>query len=979
MEHVNFINYSTFSNGYGLLKIEDIIKINKKNNSKYAVITDHMTCLGFADFNYECIKNNLTPIFGLSVKVKGLEGNFIFIARNENGLKSLYNIVSEKSIDENGFDFIEFEKLKNICNDLILITGNSESVLGKSFYSNSLNHTFSELSKVFNNKEKNNLLVLDVQKNFSHDKHFELEYQIAKLASQTKTNIIATSTNRMMKESHYILLEQKFINQFKIKDSNFSLENLGLNRNDFAKTISYINSNFFSKNIKDVSKFISTTVDLTNQFITPFNLFKEPEFPKSKKYSSLKEVLLNKWQSFLKKIPEDKRSVYKERIKHELSIIEKLKMEDYFLTFLSMAESAINNDIAFTIRGSGSGSLVNYVLGISSIDPVKNNLLFERFLNLTRAEQGDLPDIDFDTSDNKFVMQALELEYGKDHIAQLMNFDTIQKATVSLNFVKKSLLIEKNRNLDSINETFDLINNTFYDIKKIKTLSEEIKNNVALQNLYSSNKKVKFIIDSALTTERQVISKKRNPASVVLTEDNIKNHISITYNPDSFVQNIAEVSSTYVENMGFIKLDILSNHIIGYNLNAYKSLLNKEKLYDDNYDDKNVFNLFNDGFTFSLYQIKDIGRNIAQRMKINNFDDIVVLMGLIRPGVPKMEIESYLATKNNNNNTQIQYPIKSLGTILDNTYGVIIFEEQLMKIAQIIGGLTVDESDSLRRVIKSYSKNKNQEIINTYREKFLENGSKKGYTYEQLNQTFDKIESKKEGYMFNEAHARVYADICYKQAYIKANFPGEYISFYIKNMNDKKQYIDELIKRGLYINCPNINEAGTYNKSVLFNNNMKGILPSINIVNNDFIQIIINERQKKPFSSYFEFIDRTLNNYLLKNNLNVFSIHNISDSKIINEYKNNIEKLINTGFFDVFNKEKDDINPLVFRNIIYNSTNKAIDFALNPYIQDDFIYAEPDDFVDFKSYIEKEENILGFSPSKILYQSNQKKRHNFRP
>ena len=965
MKHTNFINYSTFSNGYGFLKIEEIIKISKKNNSKYAVLTDHMTCLGFPEFEEKCIKEGIKPIFGLSVSVDSLDGDFILIARNSDGISSLRNIVSSKYKNNEGHEKISINDLKKLSSNLLLITGNPFSFLGKSFKEGKLAESFSFLSSVFN-ESNNSKIILDIQNTYNKENTNSLEFNIAKISHFKKIPMIATSVNRFIKPAHYQLLRQKFLD---IYGNSISNNEVGILPENYAKTNSYFTDHFLLNEKK--TKIIENTETICSLFINDTSVFKEPAFPHPNIDQSLKELLNEKFPDFVKNFNPEQKKIYKDRLLSEYNIIDELSIHDYFLTFYSMANEAKKNNIAFAIRGSGSSSLIAHVLGISSIDPVKNGLLFERFLNITRAKEGDLPDIDFDTSDPKFVGKHIENLFGEENSAVLCNYDTIKKATSSLKFVKNSLLSDnKSRDQNSINQTFKEIDSTFFNKKYLGLLSDDIKKNNRLQNLYKTNNKIKFFVDSAISCEGQVLRQKRNPSSIIVSHDNIKNHISVFKDENSLVGNVAEVTKTYAEKIGFIKLDILSNHVIGYNLKAYKTLNLEDKLYNEEYNDQSVYDLFNNKHTEFLFQIKTIGQNIAHEMKINNFNDIVILMGLIRPGVPKNEIDSYILNKKNNRKN---YPIKEISEYLDKSYGVVIFEEQIMQISQKIGNFTPDESDSFRRSIKGYLKNKekNQTKINEFKKHFVNNGLKKGYTEKQLIETFSLLENKKEGYMFSESHARVYADICYKQAFIKANYPAEFIDFYIHSKDEKKIYMNEILKRNIFINSPNINKVSRLNQTVISSNNGNnyvGIIPSLSMVNDNIATAIINERQKQPFSSFFNFVNRTLHAYLKIEKTHFFDIEDINSPKLIN-FKKNVTNLINVGFFDEFCQSKDINKRIKYRNIFLSSFDDSLTFALNPYISDDFNYSDKQvNDIDF--YINCEKEQTGISPTETFLNLN---------
>lgn len=968
MKYTNFINYSTYSNGLGLLKLEDIIRINKENNSDHAVLTDHMTCLAFPEFNDACLKNNLKPIFGLSVSIQGEQGNLILIARNNEGIQSLRNIVTHQQFDENNIGFTTWEDLSKLSHDLVVIAGNKNSILNSAYENGKIDNAIHNLVNKFPSKNNNNIL-FDVQNRV--DLPNTLENIIFKKANEFRINIISTSTNRVLNPKHIPLLKQKLITQISSKETNLNWKEFNLTDDDFAKTSSFMYANFHSEHQK---VFTENTIKFANS-IKDCSIFKDPSFP-SPNDKNLRAELRALWPEFSKNIPKDKHTIYKKRIQDELSIIENLKLEDYFKTYQIMAEHARENDVAYAIRGSGSSSLIVHMLGISSIDPVKNGLLFERFLNYKRAQAGALPDIDFDTSNQIEITSKLSSVFGQEYIATLTNTDSIQKSNVSLNMVDSALSnhanIENMNNLkNSLKEIFSVITLGKYG----KPLSQEMESNWKLQKIYKEKKEIKYLVDSALILEKQITNHKRNGASVIVSSKKINDQLSVKTDENALVKNVAEISKGFAESVGFIKLDVLSNHFVGNNLNAYKKLGLENELNQEEYNDPKVFELFKNGHLHSLFQMTKLGMNLSKEMQPESFSDIVVLLGLIRPGVPSEEISSFIETKNKKK--PINFEIKELDNILSDTYGIIIFEEQLMKISQEVGNFSPDESDELRRTIK----NKDKDKLSIIRKHFVKRGLKKNsnYSEKQLNEVFDKIERKADGYMFNQAHAIVYGDICYKQAKIKANYPGEYMNFYFDKNDEEKRtlYMEEAINRGIYFNAPNINKSSsvtTTASSASKDVKTLGITPSISsIVGKEFADIILDERRIDPFEGVFDFTSRIINRSLGNENLTVFDIEIEDKSPRLSLINKNISSLISVGFLDQFAADSTVDSIVEFRNQALASLEKAIILTLNPNIQGDFEFEKPLSYISLEKFIEIEQKSFGISPLETFKNSPIKK------
>lgn len=959
-------NYSTNSQEYGFLKIEDIINSESANEHKVACLTEDSTLYSSIDFTDQCNAKGIKPIIGLTVHI-GHEGNDLgtitLYAKNKEGFKSLSAIINNIKVNKDEDKLVDIADVITNKNDLIAILGGYGSLI----YNPIINKEEDFILEVVENL-KNNFgddIYLEV---LNKDMEVSKEYNkiIYILSDSYNINTIATNDNKYSKKGYYKLFVQKSKNVRK-KQSKFNPV-ATINEHQYFRTSEQNKLSFVESDIKNietmVNKFESYSLLNENHYIPTFD-------------KTLREVLREKYPSFIKTKPEDKIDIYKERIQRELKIIEELGFENYFLIFDDIVKN--NDKISFSVRGSAIGSLVTHMIGLTHVDPVESGLYFERFLNLGRGLRQELPDMDLETNDVKTVINYLMKKYGENRIVTLCKIDKLKaKSQIQLAFdtIRDDILEKPNddagNSRNSPDEEFrnliNILKRSFGSEKR--TLQEEISNNRELRDYIKSNSIVNKLVMMGLAFEDQSMSMGRSPASYAITPFDYKNIFSAFKTKDSAnilnsEYNVLEISKNNIERIGLVKLDILANKYLDKLQNTCKKL---NIVFDENIktDCKEVYDLINKGQTKTLNQLKNQSW-LCQSVGVENFNDIVNINALLRPGVTKKERELFIDSKKKGYRGS-----DLLKTILGDTYGVIIFDEQIMAIGQEIGGMSLDDADELRSSLK---KNK-KDLVMAAKEVFLAGAAKKDIPKAEAEKVFNEIENMCGKYTFSKAHAIAYSHLIYQQSWLKVNRPAEYFDFFLDDKKEKEEYVNELKDRNIVILPLDINRSlNTYktrqnNGTMYVDYAISSLFPD----GEEFSKLIVKERlANNKYNGLYDFIERLLPKYA---GISVYSSKWHEDPKIKANFKSKVETLIRIGAFDkTLNSSTYSI--LENREIMKNSLQNAMDLVLKPYVMGDFEYSIPEKF-SYKpeNYILEEKSFYG---GHSFTQSNlaviQKKEH----
>jgi len=554
-------------------------------------------------------------------------------------------------------------------------------------------------------------------------------------------------------------------------------------------------------------------------------------------------------------------NVIKDRLTYELNIIRSMKFSDYFLIVADFIEFAKSKNILVGPgRGSSAGSMVAYVLGITNVDPIQYNLLFERFLN---PERKTMPDIDVDFSDIRRdeVIDYVREKYGEDHVAQIITFGT---------FAARSLIRELIKTLDIDQQDAKFILKEI-PLQSKKSIAEIVNEAEELNRYVKTSPKLKALFAIAIKLEGLPRHISTHAAGVVISEQPLIKHVPLTVGTNS--THLTQFPMNDLEVIGLLKMDFLGLRNLTLLEKVIQSINysgNKIESIPD--DDEKTYELLRRGQTNGVFQLESQGmKEVLVKLAPTSFEDIVAVNALYRPG-PMDFIPVYIARKHKKE--PVHYPHPDLKPILEKTFGVLVYQEQIMQIAHRIAGFTLGEADILRRAVSK----KNQQVMDAQKQAFLNGCVKNGYDQKVASEIFSWI-VKFSNYGFPRSHAVAYSKISYQLAYLKAHFPANFFAELLSSIRNQQEklhlYIQEIKGMNMKVLPPSINKS--FGKYTVERGNIRMGLSSIKGIGNQAIGEIIQVRKDGPFKNLFDFCLRV-------------------SSKLVN--RSTLENLIMSGAFD---------------------------------------------------------------------------------
>jgi len=886
----------------GAIKIDELADFCKSKKIKSIGLSDSYNLCGALEFSDKISKVGTQPIIGtqININLNDIFGKVSLYATSETGYKNLTKLSSISYLKNGGTiePSCNLDDLKENSEDLILLTGNYKNFFGKLFYKNKLK----DFEKILNSLKKcfKDSIYIEIQRhNEFQEKNFE--NYLMNVSKSLQLPLIATQEifylDKNMYEAHDALIcigEKNFVddkNRFRYSNQHYlkSHEELEELYSDIPEALEnnynfHLRFNFKPKKSKPILPTIGN---------------KQSNSPEEELSKLAKKGLVNRITNFIlkkNKIESKEKilEIYEDRLNHEINIINSMDYASYFLIVSDYIKWAKKNSIPVGPgRGSGAGSLVAYCLDITDLDPIEFDLIFERFLNPDRISMPDF-DIDFCEEKRDQVFEYLKLKY-KNGVAHIITFGKL-KARMVLRDVGRVLGLSYGH-VDRICKMVP------FDPSRPLTLQESINREPRFKEEIKNNVKVKKLIELSLKLEGLNRNMATHAAGVVIAGDKLAEQFPLYIDHSS---NLTLPSTQYdmysSENAGLVKFDLLGLKTLTVIDNTIKRLKQKKINLDItkiDHNDKKVFSLLSTGETTGLFQLESAGmREAIKQMKPNKFDDIIALVALYRPG-PMSNIPIYNDCKNGIKEPDYIHP--TLKEILTPTYGIIIYQEQVMQIAQTLAGFTAGEADILRRAM---GKKKKAEL-DRQKERFINGALKNGIAKDVANFVFTKIEPFAQ-YGFNKSHAAAYALIAYQTAYLKTYFKEDFIaatmSTELTNTSKLREFVEELKKLNIEIIKPSINKCFSDFKAI--NGKIFYGLGAIKNVGFEAISNIVNERENNgQFKSLFDFINRV-------------------NAKDVNKLQ--LEGLVKAGVFDEFDKD---------RNKILNSIPKIIQKIKN--INDD--------------------------------------------
>ncbi len=911
--------HSNFSLAEGMLSFDDLSNFCVKNNQPAIAITDTNNLFGALEFSLKMISCGIQPIIGIQVNISqnGRDdkdiGEVVLLAKNEIGYKNLLILTNGFSSNENYDKFISGIDLEKYKDGLLLLTGGIENgFLAKPA---SLNNTklvkerLNFLKNIFNDNLYVELQRHGIKSQLIAEKiliDFAFEYDLPVVATndcfflnenkfeahQVLTCIdkgltISSEKRRILTKEHYLKDPKKMISLF--KDIPEAIEN----------TITIA---------KRCSFFVKTRNPILPKYPGLENI-SEAEYLSKISLKGLNERLYLSSTQF----SDDKRNNYKIRLEKELKIINEMGFAGYFLIVYDFIKWSKENKIPVGPgRGSGAGSIVAWSLGITDLDPIRWGLLFERFLNPERISMPDF-DIDFCQDRREEVIEYVRNRYGKDKVAQIITFGSLQ-AKAAIRDVGRVLEMPYGQ-VDKIAKLIPFIPS------KPISIQEAIDTNEILKNEIAANEQVQTLIDTAINIEGLNRHASTHAAGLVIGDKPLHELIPLyKFSEDEIPAT--QFNMKFVEKAGLVKFDFLGLKTLSV-LSKAEALI---KVKDKNFDlskiplnDKKTYEMLSTGSTTGIFQLESAGmKDVLIGLKPDRFEDIIAVVSLYRPG-PMENIPSYINRKHGKENIVYLHP--NLETILNETYGIFIYQEQVLRAAQILANFSLGKADILRRAMGKKDKNEMSE----QKKSFLDGTKERGISREKANEIFDQIAAFA-GYGFNKSHAAAYALIAYQTAWIKTNYICEFFvsMMTLENNNTDKLFlfVEDAKKLGLKILQPCINKSSfefliedVYSCEF----GIRYSLSSIKNVGTEAVKNIVQIREKDgEFKNIDDFLNRVPYSLITKKSMESLiksgAFDNIEPNR--NKLFKSIDLMLN--YSHSIEKEKSSYQSNLFNNNEFN-------------------------------------------------------------
>ena len=805
MESQKFIhlcNHTIFSLCKGAIRINDIVKKAESENMPAVAITDISNLFGALEFSIACKKNNIQPIIACDLLIDTedsaksnisdleLSESFkrtILIAKNAAGYLNLTDLASEIHLSRinNLEPHIKLSDLEQKSEGLIAICGGEKGILGKNILVNNKNAA-EKLAEKFQKIFVDDFYIQISRHGLENEK--KIEQNLIDIAYKFNIPLIAINDNYFLDKSMFEA--QDVLNCIGQKRYLIEEDREKLTPDHYFKSTSEMLELF-----SDLPEAIENSINIAKKcHIMAFE--REPTLPhfptkdgmsesdeleeKSKKGLNSRLKLKFEVEDVLNK--EELTKIYNERLRYELEIIKRMNFSGYFLIVSDFITWSKENDIPVGPgRGSGAGSIVAWVLQITDLDPLRFGLLFERFLNPERVSMPDF-DIDFCQARRDEVIDYVQKKYGKEMVAQIITFGKLQ-AKAAIKDVGRVLQMPYNQ----VDRICKLI--PFNAIEAV-TLAKAIEMDKDLQNAIEEDEEIKKLTDIALMLEGVNRHASTHAAGIVIGDKKLK-EIGCLYTDDINSMPAIGYSMKYAEKAGLVKFDFLGLKTLTVIDNTVK-LINKSRGTNLNIskipiDDNDTFDMLSNGDSIGVFQIESSGmRSVLKQMKPDKIEDIIALISLYRPG-PMDNIPTYIRRKTGLE--KIEYPHPLLEQVLEETYGVIVYQEQVMEIAKILGGYSLGAADLLRRAMGK----KDKDEMDKQRKIFIEGAAKNEIDTKKSEEIFELV-NKFAGYGFNKSHAAAYAMISYQTAYLKANYPVEFIVASINLEIDNSEKINNFLQ-----------------------------------------------------------------------------------------------------------------------------------------------------------------------------------------
>lgn len=896
MQYVPLHLHSEYSLLDGAIKLKDLCAFAKENDMPAVAVTDHGVMYGAIDFYRTAKESGIKPLIGCEFYVyqgelseknqsKNILNHLVLIAKDKQGYANLVKLVSIAHCD--GFYYkprVNFELIKKYSEGLICLSACVQGEIAYLILQKELAKA-RETAKKYKDLFKDDYYIelqdhgLDNQKRSNPD--------LINIAKELDIKMVITNDSHYLKKDdadwHDTLLCLQ-TNALKSDKNRFHFPN-----NEFyVKTVSELRDAFKWLDAETFEQAIKNTVEIAEKCHLIIEMGNSPmphyDVPKSHTIESYLELKVK--EGLAKRYKEITPEIEK-RVKYELEIIEQMGFSAYFLITWDFIHFAKENSIPVGPgRGSAAGSIVAYALEITDLDPIRHNLLFERFLNPERISMPDV-DIDFCIERRSEVIDYVSQKYGTDKVCQIVTFGTFA-AKAALKGVARVFNIpfaESNKF------------SAFIPSNPGAKIDDALQDGMELKKLYDSDPEMKKLVDMAKSIEGIKNNIGMHAAGVIISHKPLNEIVPVQPSKEGII--ITEYPMADLEKLGLLKMDFLGLRNLTIISKTLKMIKKRHGIDIDineiPLDDKKTYKMLTKGETAGVFQLESSGmKKLVRDLKPTVFEDLGALVALFRPGpLESGMVQDFVERKHGRQ--AISYAHPSLEPILKDTYGTIVYQEQIMQIFQTLAGYSLGQADMVRRLM---GKKKVEEMAKQ-KDLFVEGAGKNGMSSKAATELFEQIEKFAE-YCFNRSHSAAYALIAYQTAYLKTHYTVEYLSALLSsvaNDQDKTQaYIEEALKYGMKVLPPDINKS--YSEFTPDENNIRFGLASIKQVGEIVVEAIINEREENgPFESIYDFCKRVdskcSNKRVMEGLIKAGAFSNIEKSR--KQLLENIEYIVSTA------------------------------------------------------------------------------------
>ncbi len=846
--------HSEYSLLDGACRIADIPARVKECGQEAVAITDHGVMYGVIAFDRACREAGVHPIIGCEVYVapesrydktasaEGYADHLVLLCENMTGYRNLTELVS-RGFTEGFYNKprVDEELLRHHSEGLIALSaclgGRIPRLLSKGDFAGA-KETALRYSKIFGKDH----FYIELQDHGMSEQKAVLPL-LVKLAQECGLPLVATN------DCHYL----------RRRDANTQAVLMCIQTNttvDAGRPEAFATDELYLKDTNEMEmtfrrypEAIANTARIAERCNVEFDFSTTylPKFPTPKGEDATAFLRRLTEQGFVSRVAREQidfsarsEQEYRERMEYELSVISQMGYADYFLIVQDYVAFARSKDIPVGPgRGSGAGSLVAYALGITDIDPLHFDLLFERFLNPERVSMPDI-DIDFCYNRRDEVIDYVTKKYGSDHVSQIITFGTL---------AARAAIRDVGRALGMSYQDVDVV---------ARAIPQELNITIAaalklpdLKNMYEDSPQIRQLVDTAMALEGMPRNVSIHAAGVVITDRPISEYLPLSLSNGTVV---TQFDMDTVAKLGLLKFDFLALRYLTIIDDAQKQIRESDPTFSIEQiplDDAATYRLISSGKTSGVFQLESGGmRQMLSNLNPERLDDVIAAIALYRPG-PMDSIPTFIECRHHSE--KVQYATPQLEPILRSTYGCVVYQEQVMSIFREIGGYTFGHADIVRRAMSK----KKASVLLSEREAFLAGAEERGIDRTVAQELFSDMESFA-NYAFNKSHAAAYAVISYRTAYLKCHHPREYFSALLTSVLGSQtkvaEYIAECASRGIRVLPPDINESRMY-FSVSGKNIRFGLLALKN-VGKQFLEQILRERKYGAFTSFEDFIDR---------------------------------------------------------------------------------------------------------------------------